>query len=98
MHSSMHFHEDNSMNTSVQKTFTTLEEFELIHSVTGNALKRADNGWISGYFHHYAVRIKLLSVIGTTALPLVSELLYTHLADKDGCCNSLLGKRNILSA
>ncbi|TXI26753.1 MAG: hypothetical protein E6Q60_11635 [Nitrosomonas oligotropha] len=85
------------MNTAAQKSFTALEEFELIHSATGSALKYPDNGWIRGYFHQYAVRIKLLSAIETTALPLVSELLYTHLADKDGCCNSLLGKRNILS-
>ena len=82
------------MNTSAQKTFTVLEEFELINSTTGYALKHPDSSWISGYFHQYAVRIQLLSVIETTALPLVSELLYTHLADKDGCCNSLLENRN----
>ena len=39
------------MNTSAQKTFTALEEFELINSATDYALKRADNGWISGYFY-----------------------------------------------
>ena len=39
------------MNTSAQKTFTVLDEFEQINSATGHALKRADNGWISGHFH-----------------------------------------------
>ena len=39
------------MNSSAQKTFTALEEFELINSATDYALKRADNGWISGYFY-----------------------------------------------
>ncbi|MER0217036.1 MAG: EAL domain-containing protein [Nitrosomonas sp.] len=39
------------MNTSANNTFTALDEFELINSATDYALKRADNGWISGYFY-----------------------------------------------
>lgn len=39
------------MNTSANNTFTAFDEFELINSATDYALKRADNGWISGYFY-----------------------------------------------
>jgi EAL domain-containing protein (putative c-di-GMP-specific phosphodiesterase class I) len=40
------------MNTSANHTFTAKDEFELIQSATDYSLKRAENGWISGYFYH----------------------------------------------
>lgn len=39
------------MNISTNPTFTVKDEFELIQSATDYALKRADNGWVSGYFY-----------------------------------------------
>lgn len=40
------------MSASTNTTFTVTDEFELIKSATDYSLKRADNGWISGYFYH----------------------------------------------
>lgn len=40
------------MNALADNTFTVRDEFELIQSATDYSLKRADNGWISGYFYH----------------------------------------------
>lgn len=40
------------MNTSAKLTQTVKDEFELIQSATDYSLKRANNGWISGYFYH----------------------------------------------
>jgi EAL domain-containing protein (putative c-di-GMP-specific phosphodiesterase class I) len=39
------------MNTSTHHTFIAKDEFELIKSATDYSLKRAENGWISGYFY-----------------------------------------------
>ena len=39
------------MNTTANNTHTALDEFELINSATDYTLKRAKNGWISGYFY-----------------------------------------------
>jgi len=39
------------MNTKANNTHTALDEFELINSATDYTLKRAKNGWISGYFY-----------------------------------------------
>jgi hypothetical protein len=50
-HSSIHFNGDYSMNTKANNTHTALDEFELINSATDYTLKRAPNGWISGYFY-----------------------------------------------
>lgn len=40
------------MSASTNTTFTVRDEFDLIQSATDYSLKRADNGWISGYFYH----------------------------------------------
>lgn len=40
------------MNTSASTPFTAADEFELIQSATDYSLRRAENGWISGFFYH----------------------------------------------
>lgn len=40
------------MNTSASTPFIASDEFELIQSATDYSLRRADNGWISGFFYH----------------------------------------------
>ncbi len=43
------------MNTSENSRFTAKDEFELIQSATDYSLKRAENGWVSGFFYHYEI-------------------------------------------
>ena len=40
------------MKTSINTSFKSADEFELIHSATDYALRRSENGWVSGLFYH----------------------------------------------
>lgn len=52
------------MNTSTNPIFTVKDEFELIQSATDYSLKRADNGWISGYFYQCEITSVFQPVFG----------------------------------
>ncbi len=55
------------MNTSTNPSFIAKDEFELIQSATDYSLKRADNGWISGYFYQCEITSVFQPIFGIVA-------------------------------